>query len=103
MQERKIIVEENVNEEIFQIKNYITNQFSAPLTAKRFALDLGLFIAFIGRHPGIYPLNYYEQLRRYGSPGLRKATFRDKWVVLFETDDDFVYIKKILHTSMIIG
>ncbi len=102
MQRRKIVVENNVNEEILQIKNYITNQFSAPLTAKRFALDLGLFIAFIGQHPEIYPLNYHDQLCRYGSPDLRRAIFRKKWAILFDMDDDFVYIKKIMHTSMII-
>ena len=103
MKKKTIIIDTSVNEEIVRIADFIENHYSAPLAAENFVYDIWYFIAFIGRHPGIYPLNYYEQLRRYGSPGLRKATFRDKWVVLFETDDDFVYIKKILHTSMIIG
>jgi len=103
MQKRKIVVDKNVNDEVFQIKNYIVHQYAAPLAAKKWALDFWTFIAFIGRHPEIYPLNHYDQLRRYGSSGLRRTVFRDKWVVLYEVDDDFVYIKKIIHTRAIVG
>lgn len=103
MNKRTVIVDELVQQAIVQIADFIENQYSAPLAAEKFVYDIWQFIAFIGRHPEIYPLNYYDQLRCYGSSGLRRTVFRDKWVILYEMDSCFVYIKKILHTSTIIG
>ena len=103
MRKRIIVIDASVNAEIVRIADFIENHYSAPLAAEKFVYDIWTFIAFIGRHPEIYPLNHYGQLRRYGSSDLRRTVFRDKWVILYEADDDFVYIKKIIHTSTIIG
>ena len=101
MPKRTIVISEYVKEEVFQIITFIETYYQAPLTAKRWFAELRLYLLNIANHADIYPLNPYIQLQQYGSLQMRKTTFRDKWIILFDMDDCFVYIKKIVHTSMI--
>ena len=103
MLKRTIVISKCVKEEVFQIITFIEDHYQAPITAKRFFAELQLYLLSIANHADIYPLNPYIQLQRYGSSQMRKTVFRDKWVILFDIDRRFVYINKIVHTSMIKG
>ncbi len=69
--------------DIDNVADFILHQYGAPLASKRFTHALRDYLESIAGHPEIYPLNYYEQLRHYGSSDMRKTSFRKKWIILF--------------------
>ena len=89
-------------ETILEITDYIIFHYKAPLTGLRFSEKLQQYIEDIAKHPELYPHNQHESLRKYGSENMRISNFQKKWVILFEVEDNFVIIQKIIHAGKII-
>ncbi len=101
MRTRQLIVEKNVFDDIYQIVDFIEQNYKAPQTATKFKNSFISFIESINQYPEIYPKNRSKQLMMFGSANLQKAVFRKKWIILFETTENYVVIRRIIFGSLI--
>ena len=103
MGRRQLLISNSVRRDIQQIEYYIIWEYSALQSAQKFKIELIQYLERIALHPEIYPLNNFQQLRCYGFSDMRKAVFRRKWVILFDFDNTYVIIRKIMHCAAIIS
>lgn len=95
----RIVYSPEANNDIVELTNVITYDYSAPLTAFRYVQGLKETIELLTKFPKSYPLQTRTSLSRYGQ-NVRRINYK-RMAIIYTVHGNIVYIHRIIPASII--
>lgn len=99
MTKYRIVYSSEANNDIVELTNIITYDYSAPLAAFRYAQGLKETIELLTKFPESYSLQTHTSLSRYGQ-NVRRINYK-RMAIIYTIHGNIVYIHRIIPASMI--